>query len=196
MVFSLCSTACYQLNSKFSLKDLGEVSHFLGVEVSKTSHGIHLCQAAYIKELLLKVKMDGAKASPTPMISDLKLSKHEGDPTIDGKLYRSVVGALQYATITRPEISFSVNKVSQFMACPLDQQWKAVKRILRYLAGTIDYGIHIRASNSELTGFSDSNWALNPDDRRSVSFWLLHLLWGQSYFLVLQKAESCISFEY
>lgn len=63
-----------------------------------------------------------SKSCPTPMVSDLKLSKEEGEPTVSGKLYRSVVGALQYVTITRPELNFSVNKVSQYMACPLDTQ--------------------------------------------------------------------------
>ena len=85
-----------QLNQKFSLKDLGEVKHFLGIEVSKTTQGLHLSQAGYISELLKKVKMTEAKPFPTPMVSDSKLSKVEGEPTVDGKLYRSVVGALQY----------------------------------------------------------------------------------------------------
>lgn len=158
-----------QLHQKFSLKDLGEVTHFLGIEVSKTTLGLHLSQAAYITELLQKVKMLEAKSYPTPMVSDLKLSKEEGEPTVDGKLYRSVVGALQYVTITRPELSFSVNKVSQYMACPLDTHWKAVKRILRYLSGTIDYGLQIKASDFKLCGFSDSDWASDVDDRRSTT---------------------------
>lgn len=158
-----------QLHQKFSLKDLGEVTHFLGIEVSKTTLGLHLSQAAYITELLQKVKMLEAKSYPTPMVSDLKLSKEEGEPTVDGKLYRSVVGTLQYVTITRPELSFSVNKVSQYMACPLDTHWKAVKRIVRYLSGTIDYGLQIKASDFKLCGFSDSDWASDVDDRRSTT---------------------------
>ena len=132
-----------QLDTHFSLKDLGEVKHFLGVEVSKTKEGLHLNQAAYIRDLLQKLSMQEAKGYPTPMVSNSHLSKSKGNPTVDGKMYRSTVGALQYVTITRPEISFSVNKVSQFMSCPLDSHYKAVKRILHYLAGSTDYGIHI-----------------------------------------------------
>ena len=64
-----------QLHNKFSLKDLGEVTHFLGIEVSRTAQGLHLSQAAYIKKLLSKVKMLDAKPCPTPMISDLKLRR-------------------------------------------------------------------------------------------------------------------------
>ena len=157
-----------QLGEQFSLKDLGEVKHFLGVEESQTAQGLHLSQGSYIKELLGKVQMLDSKPFPTPMLTNLKLSKSDGDPFSDGKLYRSTVGALQYATITRPEISFSVNKVSQFMASPLDTQWKVVKRILRYLAGTMDYGLHMQKSEFKLVTFSDSDWAADLDDRRSV----------------------------
>ena len=165
-----------KLSHHFSLKDLGEVRHFLGVEVTHTAQGIHLCQAAYIKELLNKVQMQDCKPYPTPMLSTLKLSKDDGDPFMDGKLYRSIVGALQYATITRPEISFCVNKVSQFLAAPLDSHWKAVKRILRYLAGSVDYGLHIQKSDFTLTAFSDSDWA--------VSYRLLCILWEEFNILV------------
>lgn len=131
--------------------------------------------------------MQDAKGAATPMISSSQLSKVDGSPLVDGKLYRSAVGSLQYATITRPEISFALNKVSQYMACPLDNHWKAVKRILRYLAGTIDLGLHIRKSALELTVFCDSDWAADLDDRRSIS-WLLRLFWEESYFLVLEEA--------
>ena len=76
--------------------------------------------------------MDKAKAISTPMILGLKLSQHGSDKFDNPSLYRSVVGALRYATVTRPEISYSVNKACQFMAEPLESHWKAVKRILRY----------------------------------------------------------------
>lgn len=87
----------------------------------------------------------------------------------DPKMYGSVVGALQYASITRPNINYAVNKVSQYMFSPLDTHWRAVKRILRYLSGTIDFGIQIRKSNGEISAFSDSDWAADLDDRRSTS---------------------------
>ena len=74
--------------------------------------------------------------------------------------FRSLVGALQYATVTRPEISFAVSKVSQFMHNPLESHWKTVKRILRYLKHTLDFGVHFRASLSLPN---------DPDDRRSPS---------------------------
>lgn len=109
-----------QISRHFSLKDLGEVNHFLGIQVSKTKQGMHLGQAGYIKDLLKKAKMDDAKGCPTPMISNCELSKVVGNPTVECKTYRSIVGGLQYATITRPDISYAVNKVSQYVAAPLD----------------------------------------------------------------------------
>ena len=87
-------------------------------------------------------------------------------------MYRSVVGALQYLTITRPELSFVVNKVCQFMQRPLADHWRVVKRILRYVVGTLDFGLHIRRQpvvDLSLVGFSDADWASDGDDRKSTS---------------------------
>jgi len=86
-----------------------------------------------------------AEAQPisSPMASSCKLIKTASDLFSDPTLYRSVVGALQYLTITRPEISYSVNKVCQFMANPLDSHWIAAKQISRYLKGTMLHGLHL-----------------------------------------------------
>ncbi|XP_042041318.1 uncharacterized mitochondrial protein AtMg00810-like [Salvia splendens] len=159
-----------QLNSHFSLKDLGEVSLFLGVEVVKTTdNGLRLSQSNYIKDLLKRASITEAKGCPTPMVTNCELSKYTSDPISDPKLYRSVVGALQYTTITRPDINFAVNKVIQYMESPLDTHWRAVKRILRYLSGTLDYEIQLHISNGDISAFSDSDWAADVDDRRSTT---------------------------
>uniref|UniRef100_A0A803NRU8 Integrase catalytic domain-containing protein n=1 Tax=Cannabis sativa TaxID=3483 RepID=A0A803NRU8_CANSA len=166
---SLISTLICDLNSKFSLKNLGQLHYFLGIEVQHTSQGIHLSQAKYIRDLLVKAQMEGAKPVPTPMI-DCQVIAQEGEPRLIHVLYRSIVGALQYLTITRPEISFSVNKVCQFMANPLSTHWHVVKRILRYLSGTVFHGLHLKPlTEYEITAFSDADWASDPDDRRSTS---------------------------
>jgi histone deacetylase 1/2 len=113
------------------------------------------------------------KPIATPMMSSCKLSKTGSDNVTDSTLYRSVVGSLQYATITRPEISFAVNKVCQFMSAPLESHWIAVKRILRYLKGTIHSGLKIFPTDIHhplsLSVFCDADWASDPDDRRSTS---------------------------
>ena len=112
------------LNNTFSLKDLGPLHYFLGIEAKSTpSGGIHLSQSKYISDLLLKEKMADCNPSLTPMTSSLKLSKQGTDYFEDATLYRLIVGVLQYATITRPKIAFCVNKVCQFMHQPFQSHW-------------------------------------------------------------------------
>nr|KYP50410.1 Retrovirus-related Pol polyprotein from transposon TNT 1-94 [Cajanus cajan] len=163
-----------QLNSAFSLKDLGRLDFFLGIEVkSNTDGSLTLTQSKYIRDLLNRTNMENSNPISSPMVSGCKLSRTGSEKFLDVTLYRSVVGALQYATITRPEISFSVNKVCQFMSNPLEQHWSAVKRILRYLKGTMFLGLHLQPapSNSPLSirAYCDADWASDPDDRRSTS---------------------------
>ncbi|PNX62157.1 putative copia-type protein, partial [Trifolium pratense] len=116
--------------------------------------------------------MAEAKGLPTPMVSNLKLSKHGSDYLADATFYRSVVGALQYATITRPEISYAVNKACQFLSQPLQSHWTAVKRILRYLRGTLHHGLLLQPATVHrpftITAFSDADWGADPDDRKST----------------------------
>ena len=160
----------------FSLKDLGSLHFFLGIQVVPTIDGLHLSQTQYIANLLKRAKMDQSNPSPTPMITGSPLSATRGDPIENATEYRSLVGGLQYATITRPEISYSVNKLSQYMHCPLNEHWKALKRVLRYLKGTITHGLDFTRSKSlNLTAYSDSDWATDVDDRRSTSGFCIFL---------------------
>ena len=115
---------------------------FLGIEAIKPKPDMVLLnQAKYIRDHLQKAGIDSAKPMPSPLISSQKLSAIGSSTFHNPTLYRSVVGGLQYATITRPDIAFVVNKLSQFMHAPLDSHWKAVKRVLKYLAGTISHGL-------------------------------------------------------
>lgn len=114
--------------------------------------------------------MEGSKATPTPMTMTCQLLANRGQPVDDAHLYKSIVGALQYVVITRPDIAFAVNKVCQFMQNPLDIHFKAVKRVPRYLHGTLDHGLQFANSfNLLLEGFSDASWGSDIDDRRSTS---------------------------
>lgn len=113
--------------------------------------------------------MHEAKPSPTPMTPNASLSIDDSTPFDNSHLYRSIVGALQYATITRPDLSFAVNKVSQFMHAPTENHWSAVKRILRYIRGTLHHGTTFHhSSSSDLHAYSDADWAGSLDDRRST----------------------------
>jgi histone deacetylase 1/2 len=116
------------LSSAFALKDLGDLHYFLGIEVRKLNDGIVLTQEKYASDLLTRVGMKDAKIAPTPLSSSEKLSAFEGDALgpDDGTRYRSIVGGLQYLTLTRPDIAFSVNKVCQYLHAPTTVHWTAV----------------------------------------------------------------------
>jgi histone deacetylase 1/2 len=115
--------------------------------------------------------MHGCKSVPTPLSSTEQLSLYDGTPlgSEDSTQYRSIVGALQYLTLTRPNLCFSVNKVCQFLHAPTTEHWTTVKRILRYVQGTLKIGITFtRSSSMLLNAFSDADWAGSLDDRRST----------------------------
>ncbi|KAE8656318.1 Nodulation-signaling pathway 2 protein [Hibiscus syriacus] len=159
------------LSSAFSLKDLGALHFFLGIEVHRSRECLFLNQKKFVLELLEKTNMTRAAACHTPMVLAPKLSKDAGELLPNPSEYRSVVGSLLYLCHTRPDLSYSVGKVAQFMHAPREMHWLAVKRILRYLVGTIDYGLMFQASKAELTvsAFADADWGANVDDRRSIS---------------------------
>lgn len=134
----------------FSLKDLGDLSFFLGIEVQQTQTGLHLTQSRYVSDILHKANMSTAKPVSTPMESNSALTLLSGTPLADPTEYRTLVGSLQYLSLTRPD----VNKLSQFMHRPTTEHWAAVKRILRYLSGTRQLGLYLRANNTQTSMLS------------------------------------------
>jgi hypothetical protein len=162
--------------AEFAIKDLGPLHFFLGMEAIPTSEGLILSQQRYILDLLRKSNMSDAKPIKTPMSTAHSLYLFSGDPLSDPSSYRSLVEGLQYLSLTRPDISFAVNKVSQFMHRPTSLHLQAVKRTLRYLKSTISYGLLIRRSPSRhLQAFSDADWAGCPDDRKSTGGFCIFL---------------------
>jgi hypothetical protein len=159
------------LQRDFALKDLGPLHFFLGVQVTPVSDGILLSQEKYTQDLLTRADMLNCKAAATPLSTSKKLSGQQGEPLAaeDATKYRSIVGALQYLTLTRPDIAFAVNKVCQYLHSPTSSHWTAVKWILRYLKHTMGIGLNIRKSSSTLvSAFSDVDWAGCSDDRKST----------------------------
>ena len=106
------------LSKLFSLKDLGSLSYFFEVEAQQCTQGLFLSQRKYICDLLKKTNMHDAKEVSSPLVPSLKLTFHDGTPSIDATLYRQVLGSMQYLSLTRPDISFIVNKLSQYMHQP------------------------------------------------------------------------------
>lgn len=132
-----------ELTEDFALKDLGELQYFLGIQVKPNNHSLVLSQKRYAQDLLKRANMEKCIPISTPMASTEKLTKDQGNAqTWDAQFqYRSIVGGLQYLTITRPDLSFVVNRVCQYIQAPTDKHWATVKRILRYVKGTINQGL-------------------------------------------------------
>ncbi|CAA7017709.1 unnamed protein product [Microthlaspi erraticum] len=173
---AIVNTMISALANRFSLKDHGPLSYFLGIEATRTAAGLHLMQRKYVIDLLTKTKMLDATPVSTPMATHPKLSLNSGMVLQNPSEYRMVVGSLQYLAFTRPDVAFAVNKLSQFMHAPTDEHWKAAKRVLRYLAGTTSHGIFFRA-NSPLTlhAYSDADWAGDVDDYVSTNAYIVYL---------------------
>jgi hypothetical protein len=153
------------LHSDFAVKELGDLSYFLGVEVLRSTNDMYLTQRKYVAELLNRTHMAEAKPYTSPMSTTCHVSTTERVKFSDPSLYRQVVGSLQHLTFTRPDFSFSIHKVSKFMHNPLESHCQAVKRILRYLKHTISTRLFLRRSpNSAIQAFSDSDWAGDRDD--------------------------------
>jgi histone deacetylase 1/2 len=148
------------LQKDFALKDLGDLHYFLGIEVKGTIDGLVLSQGRYAADILSQSGMDKEKTIDTPLSTFEKLSLTDGSKLgpEDCTRYRSLVGALQYLTLTRPNILFAMNKVCQFLHAPTTVHWSVVKRILRYVRGTIDVGHKIKRSKSMMvSAFSDAD---------------------------------------
>lgn len=128
----------HDLNESFLLKDPGSLHFSLRIEAFRDQIGLYLTQSKYIVDLLQKTKMDTRKPLPTPITFKKTLSKSDGDPLENPSSYRSTIGALQYVTVIRHDVSYLVSKLS----LQRRSTGKLVKRVLCYLKGTIIHGLH------------------------------------------------------
>ena len=162
-----------ELNWKFKMHDLGEVRWFLAMEITcdRTAHMITVDQRQYIHKILSCFGLHNAKSVSMPMAANIKLPKLEV-PTIDQQLYQSMLGSLMYAAIgTCPDIMVAVHHLSQLSITPGPEHLNAIKQVYQYLNGTLDYGItyHGNQMSESLSGFSNLDWAGDPNSCRSVS---------------------------
>ncbi|CAL2264036.1 unnamed protein product [Prunus armeniaca] len=149
-----------ELRFVFEMKDLGKLKFFLGLQVSYASNGdIVVNQSKYAKELLHKAGMHSCRSCSTPCKPHTQVLKESGEVLTDPTLFRSIVGALQYLTFTRPDLAYSVNSVCQYMNQPTDLHWHLVKRILKYVQGTLEYGLSFTTGDMHLSAYSDADWA-------------------------------------
>ena len=157
------------LHQVFAIKDLGRLKYFLGIEMATSSKGLFLHQRKYVLDLLQEAKMLDCKPAITPVDCKLKLSI-DGEAMHDVSYYQRLVGKLIYLTITRPDITYAVSLASQFMHSPTVDHLNLVKRILRYLKGSIGQGITMHNNQSTvISGYTDADWAGNAIDRKSIT---------------------------
>ncbi|KAI3508248.1 hypothetical protein L1887_23254 [Cichorium endivia] len=180
------------LSKEFAMSDLGPLHHFLGIQVQHQKGGLFLTQEQYVHDILQRANMQDCKPCATPVDTNSKLSAIAGNPLPDGSLYRSLAGALQYLTFTRPDIAYAVQQICLFMHAPRDSHFNFLKRILRYLKGTSNHGLHISPSKStKLIAYSDADWGGCPDSRRSTSGYCVFL--GDNLVSWSSKRQPTIS---
>ncbi|KAF5764529.1 putative RNA-directed DNA polymerase, protein kinase RLK-Pelle-DLSV family [Helianthus annuus] len=180
----------HKLSGEFAMKDLGPLSYFLGIQVTREGDTMFLSQQAYVRDILHRASMDSYKPVATTVDTQSKLSAHQGPLHDDPSTFRSLAGALQYLTITRPDISYVVQQICMHMHVPRIDHWNALKHILRYLQGTAHFGLHPGpVSSIRLIAYTD--WAGCPDTRRSTSGYCVYF--GDNHISWSSKRQSTIS---
>ncbi|KAH0700925.1 hypothetical protein KY284_015140 [Solanum tuberosum] len=165
-----------KLGKRFSIKDLGQLAYFLGVRVIRTPKGLYLFQRKYIKDIVERASMSGAKPVSTPPVTTNNLALEDSVHLSDSKDYQFFVGCLQYLVLTPPDIAFATNRLAQFSHRPTTNHLVSLRRMIHYLAGTIDKGIYFsKESPLVLHAFSNPDWAGNRDNRTFTSAYIIFL---------------------
>ncbi|KNA13496.1 hypothetical protein SOVF_116290 [Spinacia oleracea] len=164
------------MSNTFHMKDLGELKYFLGLEIDRTAAGFFISHKKYAEELLKEHNLTDCKPLQLPMDPNLKLTADKGDVLPSPTPYQRLVGRLIYLTITRPDISFTVQFLSQFMQQPTSVHMQAAIRLLRYISGNVSQGVLLASSSgATLTAYCDSDWASCPISRRSTTGYCIFL---------------------
>ena len=183
------------LSRKFEIKDLGKLNYFLGVEVEQQENkSIWIGQPVYTKNLLETSGMQDCKPASTPVDISSKLTKAtDDDECIDQQKYQSAIGSLMYLSVsTRPDISYAVSSPARFSSKPKKEHWTALKRLLRYLRGTLKHGIlYTKDGSNACVGYADADWAGDINDRKSTSGYVF-LVSGGAVSWKSQK-QKCVA---
>ncbi|KAL7598636.1 hypothetical protein Lser_V15G26849 [Lactuca serriola] len=180
------------LCTRFYMKDLGRLNHFLGLELSYQHDVIVLHQRKHSTDLLNKFGMLDSKPAVTPMDANVKFSATTGRELEDASMYRNIVGRLIYLTLTIPNIAFAVGVLSRFMQNPRKPHLDAVRRVLRYIKMTLNWGISFKkGEESKLSGYCDADYVGDVNTRRSTTCYLFML--GSSVVTWCSKRQPIVS---
>ena len=135
------------LSQQFEMKDLGHLIYFLGLEITHSTNGLYIAQAKYASDLLSQAGLTDSKIVDTPVELNAHMTPSGGKPLSNPSLYRQLVGILIYLTVTRPDISYVVHQVSQYLFAPQSTHYAAVLHIIRYLKGTLFHGLFYSAQS-------------------------------------------------
>ena len=146
------------MKKMFEMSIVGELTYFLRLQVKQTDSGIYINQAKYARNLVKRFGLDKATHARTPMAANAKLTNDPSGKSVDVTLYKSMIRCLLYLTASRPDIVFSVGECSRFQSNPKISHLNVIKRIIKYVSGTCDYGLfYNKESNLSLAGFSNSD---------------------------------------
>lgn len=158
------------LDSTFTIKDLGLAKYFLGMEIARTNSGITFNQRKYILAITTVAGLIGSRLALTPFPPGTTLSSKDGDLHPDPEPYRRIIGQLLYSNLTRSDISYAAQQLSQFVARPTTVHWNTAMHVLRYLKGCLSLGLtYSAACPLSLRAFSDADWGTCKDSRRSLT---------------------------
>jgi hypothetical protein len=182
----------HAMQSEFEMTNLGIIKYFWGIQVDQSTKGIFVYQKKYATDIIKRFCLEECNPAETPIPLGTKLSKKDEGPTVDPTLYKSLVGILLYLTATWPDIMYAAGLVSRYMESPKDSHWKMAKRILRYVAGTLNFGLwYTKSDHHYLSGYTDSDFAGSLDDRKSTSGHAFHL--GMNLISWASKKQTILS---
>ena len=180
------------MQAKFEMSMIGELIHFLGLQIRQQDSGISLSQSKYAKNLVKKFSLESASSVRTPMSPNVKLIVDLLGKNVDPSLYRSMIGSLLYLTASRLDISYSVGVCARYQANPKEPHMTALKRIIKYVKIIAEFGVWYSKDTSDvLAGYSDPNWAWNADDRKSTLGGCFYV--GNNLVSWMSKKQNSIS---
>ncbi|GJT51550.1 retrovirus-related pol polyprotein from transposon TNT 1-94, partial [Tanacetum coccineum] len=167
---AMCNEFANQMTNKFKMSMMGQMSFFLGLQISQSPRGIFINQSKYASEMVKKYGLHSTDSVDTPMIENKKLDEDLQGKQVDATLYHGMIGSLLYLTSSRPDLNYVVCLCARYQAKPTEKHLQAVKRIFRYLNGTINMGLwYSKDTDMSLIAYADADHAGCQDTRRSTS---------------------------